>query len=137
MNKKERMYERIENHGANLNAIFKTSFDNVELCKKLLRIERKAHHATTCLCNTNTLEWLDHPQPWTLEQATEEEQDKFFDKIINSVHKILGKESVGVVFINHDPRGYALKIYDVFAKNMKIHKDWGGFGILAPDLTNE
>ena len=55
MTKKERMYQRIEQHGANLNAIFETEHDNIALCKKLLRIERKAHHAATCLCNTNTL----------------------------------------------------------------------------------
>lgn len=27
MNKKERMYQQIENHGANLNAIFETGLD--------------------------------------------------------------------------------------------------------------
>lgn len=42
MNKKERMYKQIKEHGENLNAIFNTGIDNVTLCKKLLRIERKA-----------------------------------------------------------------------------------------------
>lgn len=138
MNKKERMYERIENHGANLNAIFKTSFDNVELYKKLLGIERKAHHATTCLCNTNTLGWLDHPKPWTLKQATEEEQDAFFDKIRASLVRVLGPKAE-YVYINFDPSGYALKISDEIMNKYKLnlYQDCGGNGILAPDLTNE
>jgi len=40
------------------------------------------------------------------------------------------------VVINRDPRGYALKIEDEWFKDhdVRIHKDWGGYGILAPDF---
>jgi len=36
-----------------------------------------------------------------------------------------------------DPRGYALKLDDEWtrANAPHIHRDWGGYGILAPDLT--
>jgi hypothetical protein len=36
-------------------------------------------------------------------------------------------------FVNGDPRGYALKIE---SDNLPegIHKDWGGYGILAPEF---
>ena len=41
------------------------------------------------------------------------------------------------IFLNTDPRGYALKIPDDIVKknNLIIHQDWGEFGILAPDLN--
>ena len=41
------------------------------------------------------------------------------------------------IFLNYDPRGYALKIPDeiVKEKNLTIHQDWGEFGIIAPDFN--
>ena len=145
MTKHERMYQRIEQHGANLNAIFHTGIDNIELCKKLLRLERQAHHATTCLCNTNTLDRLELTRDEERsgrypKQATEEEQDIFFEKILAKVDKLLNFKAQGIpVFINHDPRGYALKIKSEYVKehNLRIEQDWGGFGIIAPEFTGE
>ena len=143
-NRKERMYAAIELHGENLNVIFKTGIDNITLCKKLFRLENKAHHATTCLCNTNTLDRLELNRftGYDVKQATEEEQDAYFNKILESLDKILDFKRKGVpVFINHDPRGYALKIRESWVteyknKGGRIYSDWGGYGILAPDLTN-
>lgn len=144
MNKKERMYQQIEKHGADLNAIFNTGIDNVELCKKLRRLEVKAHHATTCLCNTNTLDLVELNQytGYDVKQATEEEQDAFFDKIKASLIKILGKGVERVCFINFDARGYALKIKPEYLAGLgdagrSICKDWGGNGILAPEFDGE
>lgn len=137
MTKKEKMYQEIEKHGENLNRIFNTSKDNIALCKSLRRLETKAHRATTCLCNTNTLTLLELNKytGYDVKQATEEEQDKFFDKITKSLEKILGKNDA--IFINFDPRGYALKIKDSYIKenNLKIYQDWGGYGILSPDFS--
>jgi len=139
MTKKEKMYQEIEKHGKNLNNIFHTSKDNISLCKSLRRLEVKAHHATTCLCNTNTLHLteLNRYTGYNVDQTTEEEQDIFFDKIIKSLEKILGKKHIDKVKINYDPRGYALKIRDNYIKenNIKIYQDWGGYGILAPDFS--
>ena len=42
------------------------------------------------------------------------------------------------VFINGDPRGYALKIDDKYQDRLHkvgIHRDWGGYGIIAPDFS--
>lgn len=41
------------------------------------------------------------------------------------------------VFVNLDPRGYSLKIRDEWVRehDAKIHRDMGGYGIIAPDLT--
>jgi hypothetical protein len=40
------------------------------------------------------------------------------------------------IFFNGDARGYALKINDEFVKDKEIFKDWGGYGIIAPDFRN-
>jgi hypothetical protein len=144
MTKRERMYEEIRKHGENLNNIFHTDLDPVKLCKKLFKLENKAHHAATCLCNTNTLDRLaltrdeEHTGHYP-RQATEDEQDLFFDKILKSVRKILNVPDTYPIFINHDPRGYALKIKSEYVSmtNMKIYTDWGGYGIIAPEFTGE
>lgn len=138
LSKRDKMYQDIKEHGENLNAIFNTGLDPITLCKKLHRLEVKVHHATTCLCNTNTMHLLELNRftGYDVKQATDEEQDLFFDKIKEAVYKILGDEARDKVFINYDPRGYALKIREDFVSGKNIHKDWGGFGILAPDFSN-
>lgn len=148
-NKKEKMYQEISEHGENLKTIFglPAEVDPVKLCKSLLRLENKAHHATTCLCNTNTLHLmeLDQYTGYDVKQATETEQDTFFDGIRLAIKRVLfnaGKSTKsGLRFsqtaydnivINFDPRGYALKIKAEFCKDKKIFTDWGGYGIIAP-----
>ncbi len=49
------------------------------------------------------------------------------------------------VFVNRDARGYALKINDEWLNQQRsradtvhkavIHRDWGGYGIIAPDFA--
>jgi hypothetical protein len=141
-NKKQTMLNAINTHGENLNKIFNTQFNNIELCKKLRRLETKASFASTCLCNTNTLNLmgLNRFTGYDVPQATEEQQDLFFDKIRASIYKILGEKSKDVVFINFDPRGYALKlktdfVKSEFQKGNNIYTDWGSYGILAPDFS--
>ncbi|MAG18094.1 MAG: hypothetical protein CL944_01315, partial [Candidatus Diapherotrites archaeon] len=53
MNKKEKdhVYKMIEKHGNNLKAIFNINEDSVKLCKKLFRLENKAHRLATDYCN--------------------------------------------------------------------------------------
>ncbi len=142
MTKHDRMYQQIEKHGTNLNALFNTGLDNIKLCKKLYSLEVKAHHAATCLCNTNTLNLLELNRftGYDVKQATEEEQDAFFEAILDKVDKILKFREKNIpVFINRDPRGYALKIQFDFAtqlasKGFRVYQDWGGYGILAPEF---
>jgi len=137
--RKEAQYEEIRKHGEDLNRIFKTGLEPITLCKKLYRLEVKAHHATTCLCNTNTLNLMELNRftGYDVQQATEEEQNRFFDGIRKSIIKILGKKSKDMVFINFDARGYALKITENYSKDLNIYKDLGGFGIIAPEFNGE
>lgn len=43
------------------------------------------------------------------------------------------------VFINRDPRGYALKIQEdwVYSHGANIYRDWGGYGIIAPEYNGD
>ena len=121
MNKKEILYSRITRHGQNLKAMFNLDrdIDPVKLCKRLLRLETKAHRLAVDFCNgdIDQLEW-----------------DKKADQILTKVETILKNKKV--LFLNGDARGYALKIDDEYLKNnnFNIHRDWGGYGIIAPDF---
>lgn len=56
-------------------------------------------------------------------------------QITSRVEKCLGVLPAGF-FVNGDPRGYALKIDpDKGTVPPGMHKDWGGYGILAPEIN--
>ena len=118
MNKKQQQRENILNHGFDLQRIYPESkrFGPVELCKKLHRSETRAARITENMCS----------YPIDMDKAEIQ-----LDNIETRVNDILG--SGPHVFINRDPRGYALKIRTQEAKNLDIHKDWGGYGIIYPE----
>jgi len=122
MNKaqKKELYENITAHGNNLKKLFKldNSVDSVKLCKSLLRLENQAHELALNYCNYGNLE------------------NKAVESILKKVSKLLNLENEYPVFFNGDARGYALKISDEFVKNKEIFKDWGGYGIIAPDFRD-
>ena len=127
MKKAEReiMHRNIIEHGKNLLAIFPAANiqDPVYLCKRLRFYECKAEASTTTLCN-GCLESL------------QEYHEKTLERIENKVRRLLGLQPCFLpLFINRDPRGYALKLSDSYVKDLRIYKDWGGYGILAPDFT--
>lgn len=133
--KRDRMYARIEQHGRNLLAIFPnaTERDPVKLCKELLKLETFAAAIGLQLCNGPELQ--------------QEDADKRVEAVLSKASKLLGNASDVPVFVNLDPRGYALKIDDAWLTAQRadhrtafkavIHRDFGGYGILAPDLSVE
>lgn len=118
--KKQRMYAAIQKHGEQLNAIFHTPFEPIELCKKLRRIELAQHRAATQWCNGD---------------INENHYGMLTSRTKAQLKKILG-DSIPIM-LNGDPRGYALKLSTEImeAKSLVLHKDWGGYGILAPDFS--
>ncbi len=118
------MYEQIQQHGNNLNAIFHTSFDAITLCKKLRRLEKKAYQIALDWCNGEN-------------GVDSENIDTLTEPVLKAVKKLLNTTDVYPIVFNGDARGYALKIPSkyVIATNMKIYTDWGGNGIIAPDFT--
>jgi hypothetical protein len=126
--KNERMNERIRQHGVNLLAIcpHAPQRDPVKLAKQVHRLEAKAHRMAEDHCNGTA------PKDFNL--------GAFGDDIFRSLFKILGPgEYMFHVRFNWDPRGYALKLSDEYVRHagLTIHRDMGGYGILAPYLTND
>lgn len=117
--KKNIMYKQIKEHGDNLKSIFDIDIDSVKLCKKLFRLENKAHKFTTDHCNYG---------------HSDDEFYSFEDEILSKVSEILGCDK-NIMFLNGDARGYALKFTSEFSKDKHIHKDFGGFGIIAPNYN--
>ena len=124
--KNEIMYKNIIEHGKNLKRVFNLddSINEIELCKKLFRIENKASSIAEA--------WCSHVK------ETEKEQEKIINDILNKVDKLLNFKSQKIpVFFNGDPRGFTLKIEDSYMKENKIYpfySDWGGYGIIAPSF---
>jgi hypothetical protein len=124
MNKKTQ--ENIVRHGEQLLALFPNAVeqDPVKLCKRLRRIETAIRRVMEEHCNGT---------------IGEEAVDIMADSAALRVRRLLGlTEDVAAavgLFINRDPRGYALKVSSEWARDKAIYRDWGGYGILAPDLT--
>jgi len=127
-NKKIEMYARIKKHGEDIKKIFSLPADTdpIKLCKSLRRRETEAQmiqevHGNGFYRLSAKLEakLMIKLKALLMPNGTPEEFLKFG------------------IFLNTDPRGYALKIPDeiVKANAWTIYKDLGEFGILAPDLN--
>jgi hypothetical protein len=122
--KRALMYEQTTKHGINLLGLFPDAAetDPVLLCKKLRILEGKAERAAVGYCNG---------------AATMEQWEQFTEKMLDKVDNLLQFRKAGIpVFVNGDPRGYALKIKSewMYENGAQLHRDWGGYGIIAPDL---
>lgn len=124
--KKERMYERIENHGEKLLVIFPNASeqDPILLSKAALKLERFIHQAELDDCNGT---------------ASDESVAKREEAARRRFQKLFGTKLEGDFFINGDARGYTLKVKDsaMRKQNIDLPRDWGGYGIIAPDLTED
>lgn len=131
--------ESIAKHGRNLLAIFPkaTERDPVTLCKKLKRLEAQAAAIALRACNGPGY-------------PNEDDEEKLCDAVLDKVDALLGFRKAEVpVFVNLDARGYSLKIDDEWMKASmgrdqfydtparRLHKDWGGYGILAPEINKK
>ena len=126
---KAKQLESIRAHGEQLLAIFPeaTERDPVKLCKKLRRLEAAGNVIGLRMCNG---------PPYSTERA----EDKDCDDVLRKVNDLLGNMQGDAVpiFLNRDPRGYALKIKDGWMRkhNATLHRDWGGYGIIAPEIND-
>jgi hypothetical protein len=114
--------KRICEHGEKLLAIFPNASikDPVELWQRLREIETSAHRNAEMFCCA---------------EIEENEYDSRVETALAKVREVLG-DSPAPVFVNNDPRGYALKIKSDWMRDTQadLHKDWGGYGILAPSF---
>lgn len=166
--------ESIAQHGRNLLAIFPnaTERDPVTLCKKLRRLEAKGAEIAIRLCNgpqypegeqerltdallaqVNTLLGnVNEYQPKTgakcgCRRGVQRDNCAACEGTGKGIdfHAIRNRKPLVPVFVNLDPRGYALKIDDEWVRDQRadhrtaykaaIHQDWGGYGIIAPEIN--
>jgi hypothetical protein len=116
------MYQKIRFHGEALKRLFilPVNADAVKLSKQIFSLESKAHKMAEDYCNG------------IIEMAEAEKKEK---AIIKRLSAIVGLDVKGIVFLNFDARGYALKLTEKESKESGFYyKDWGGYGILAPDF---
>lgn len=101
--------------------------------RKLRRIEAMAHDATTAQCNGESY----GSQPYREDDETGNSPlDVFFDGIRADVANVFGGTLPVGFRINHDPRGYALKLDSEKTKIPHgLTTDWGGYGILAAEIN--
>lgn len=116
--KHDRMYELIHKHGEDLKKFFglPADVDPIKLCKSLFRLENKAQRLAEDLCN-----WRE------LDKAAEKEVSAILEKACN-----LLSCNENEIFVDLDPRGYSLKI--LLNRDDFPYRDWGGYGIIAPDF---
>lgn len=121
MNTKPHIERSRQEHHKALEALSTNGTAGLQLWRKLRRIEGEATRATTAYCNG---------------EITTDQCDAACRKALCAVVKVLGNHPKGL-WVNRDPRGYALKLDPdkgaVIPAGM--HKDWGGYGILAPEIN--
>jgi hypothetical protein len=104
-------------HINNLSSILGVGEDEAEaIYNKLVRFEKE-------ISGINEYEATYCPTDFTREQ-----REFITKKVINLLNPIKDR-----VIISKDPRGYALKIKPSETPD-NFTKDWGGFGILAPEF---
>lgn len=109
--------------------------DGKRISVALLKIERDARNAATAQCNGESY----NGQPF----REEEEWHDFKGAIRDAVSRAFGRSHMHPLpgfLVNGDPRGYALKIDNetpegkALIEAVKLHTDWGGYGILSPEI---
>lgn len=117
-------------HMARLAAFFpKVEEGDAQALYKLLRaLEKRSGKLAEAMCNTPLSETI---------------IDRQRARILDELDRILDYRAAGFagdVFLNLDPRGYALKINDAKmrelweSRQIRIESDWGGYGIIAPEF---
>ena len=123
----------IKRHGEQLKVIFGLPIetDPVLLCKRLRRIEIEARGFALAICNGEPVPMVN----------TEEDEDAYQEMLLDKVDKLVNFRVQGIpVFVNMDARGYALKVdreWAAYPLRKPIYVDWGGYGIIAPDLIGQ
>jgi hypothetical protein len=127
MTKKERRKEQLERHYKTLEQLAIACGINKpngkKLSNELRKVENVMHKMAEKWCNG------------TVEESIYDDFETF---TIENVQTIFNHNLQGF-FVNSDPRGYSLKIEEgqtkkLAAQGISLHRDWGGYGILSPEI---
>ena len=105
----------------------------------LLQLERDANAGCTASCNGEVFTCYSLRFDF---RADENAFDRFRDYIENRIKDFFGTVPPAF-FLNGDARGYALKIDNEkpegkgLIEAVKLRTDWGGYGILSPEITGD
>ena len=132
MTKKEQRQAQLDRHYNSLNNLYKlnTGEDHPNpkrLSSTLLRLEREAHRETVGQMNDDIGEQCNEDGDYI-------ESDKRIEAIKEKVLKLF-KGNLNGFFINYDARGYAMKIKTEAIGDTGLYRDFGGYGILAPEIN--
>ena len=103
-----------------------TERDPAELYRKLRRIEARIHRMAIMACNAPDIDsWCER----RIEAASARARALLGDRPVDA-------DGVGAArwFVNTDPRGYALKVFDTDPASQYLNRDMGGYGIIAPEV---
>lgn len=136
MTKRERRQAQLERHYSALVRLAEAcglkKADGKKLSVALLKIEREAHKTAEWYCNGKD----DFGNPY----GSEDFDGACQDYKLRVKNLFGGKLPMGF-FVNGDPRGCALKIGNETEKlrdlieKTGLQRDWGGYGLLAPEIT--
>lgn len=131
LNKRERRAQQLLAHYAACERLARylgvASPDGKKISVALWNAEREATRDSVYRCNGN---------------LSEEQWDVTVNIASERVKVVFGKLPPGF-FVNGDPRGYALKINNdkpeghALIEAVKLHTDWGGYGILSPEIDGD
>ena len=118
--------------------------DGKKISVALLKLEHDAHAGSTAYCNgeKTTVCYKTITKVFDF-RADENAWDCFSNYINSAVRAVFGGVLIPAFFVNGDPRGYALKIDNekpegrALIEAVKMHTDWGGYGILSPEITGD
>lgn len=130
LTKKERRQDKLAHHYKVLEKLALlcgvSNPNGKKLSAKLFLIEQIAHAKATDYCNgvISTEAWC----------------EIYHDQYADQVQALFNNNLQGLK-INSDCRGYALKINDAITrtlyKDCGLHTDWGGYGILSPEINED
>lgn len=120
---REKMNAQIERHGRDLLAIWPNcrERDPLRLCRKLLRLERRARALSVGWCNGEV-------------KTARVKRESV--AILREMRRIIGDGKPEPIF-NWDGRGCALKIQNCDMGGLELRKDPAGSGIVMPDFESE
>jgi hypothetical protein len=116
---------KLRKHYSQLRPIYKALGmpDDVQMMQRLCKLERTLHRHAEEACSV------------PLSARQELYRERFAENAVKEVESMMPLLA-GKVFINGDPRGWAIKIDDKHKQlinDSRIARDWGGYGLLSPD----
>lgn len=141
MTKKERRKLQLERHYSALVRLAEEcgikKADGKKLSIALLKLEKLAHQGAEAYCNGENFYSYNF-------NGNENAWGEFSDMVKKRIQYLFEGKIPPFFYLNGDPRGYALKIRGAGAGNeygreiiakTGLTTDWGGNGLLAPEIT--